>query len=630
MTTKAAYEYKAIAAPRTIRLMHLQPGTETDPIHLSLVTTTLDSAPDFEAISYCWGSSQEERQVTCNGATLHITNSLFTGLIHFRHADRPRILWADAICINQADTVEKSGQVQLMPHTYSQSTRTLVWLGVANDPTFGSISPSVAALIHGALELLPEFDPENSVEMATTAQTLYHDSRRLRDEGKPNLIDHDWEPLAQLLSRPWFFRKWVVQEVVLAKEVVLYAGGGVEVPWPNLAKLAFSMEGMGVQTLLNLEGKEMLLRSAIRPLHCVTNILMVQVYRHSGTLVDGVMNTIDFGCTDSRDHVYSLLSLGAIGPTILPDYSASISEVFIRFAIAMIVEGQSLKLLSLAPDRATFWRSDTERLEGLPSWVPDLQRIETDVITGYTVRPQAFFAGGRTKPILSVTEDQRVLRCQGRVIDTVKTFESSLIEMTIADVPEQKGFRENIMDPSRERRRKRLVRWLEACYHAAFGYEISSKMAKPSEELMMSFSRTMLCDMDLMRNRLPPHFIAAFPQYMQWVAERAAIKPSEDGQQPTVSMRNYSSVIDESIGGFASLLKFCITGQGRFGQIPSKSQPGDCICVLVGGEVPFVVRPTGRGTYTFVGECYIDGIMDGETFSGDHVGAQLPETIHFE
>ncbi|KAI0111199.1 heterokaryon incompatibility protein-domain-containing protein [Nemania sp. FL0031] len=626
MASNTAYKYTAIVAPRTIRLMHLQPGTETDPIHLSLVTTTLDSAPDFEAISYCWGNAQDERLVTCNDAALSITSSLFAGLAYFRHADRPRILWADAICINQADAAEKSGQVQLMPHIYSRSTRTLVWLGVADDPTFGAISPSVNTLIREALDLLPEFDPENAAEMAAKVQALYRDSRQLRDEGKPNLIDHDWEPLVALVTRPWFLRKWVVQEVVLAKEVVLYAGGGVEVSWDNLAKLAFSIEGMGIPTLLIFETKRAILRPAMQPLHCVSNILMVQIFRHSGTLVDGVVNTIDFNCTDPRDHVYSLLSLGAVGPTILPDYNEPTSEVFRRFAITMLVEGQSLKLLSLAPDRAGFNREDTGRLEGLPSWAPDLRRVRMDVMASYTVRPQAFFAGGRAKPILSVTDDKKILKCQGRIIDAVKTFVTSLLDMTLADVPEQHAFRGSILDPVPERRRKRLVKWLESCYHTAFGYESSSEI-KPSKELLMSFSRTMVCDMDLMRNRLPPEFIAAFPRYMQWAAERAA---STDKQQNSIRMQNYSSAIDDSIGGFAALLKFCITRQGRFAQIPLDSQPGDCICVLIGGEVPFAVRPTGRGTYTFVGECYVDGIMDGETFSGEHAEAQISETIHFE
>ncbi|KAH8661095.1 heterokaryon incompatibility protein-domain-containing protein, partial [Ilyonectria robusta] len=208
-----------------LRLMHVHPGNETDPVHLSLVTTALDATPDFEFISYCWGNAQDQRQVTCNSTTLSITSSLFTGLVHFRHSDQPRVLWADAVRINQADAAEKSDQALLMPDIYSQAMCVLVWLGIADDPVYGS--------------------------------ALRRDSLRLREEGKPNVLDHDWMPLA----RPWFRRKWVVQEVSLARQAV-----------------------------------------------------------------------------------------------------------FRQFSIAMLVEGRSLKLLSLAPDRSLFSTPDAQRLEGLPSW----------------------------------------------------------------------------------------------------------------------------------------------------------------------------------------------------------------------------------------------------------------------
>ncbi|KAI1299868.1 heterokaryon incompatibility protein-domain-containing protein [Xylaria venustula] len=623
-----SYEYSAIEAPRTIRLMHLHPGQETDPIRLSLVTTSLDPAPEFEAISYCWGTAQDKRQVTCNDASLYITNSLFTGLAHFRHADRPRILWADAVCINQADLGEKSAQVLLMPLIYSQATRTLIWLGVADDPVFGSISPSVTESIHQALRLLPEISPENPGDTAATLQVMHRKSLQLRDEGRPNLLDHDWAALVALLERPWFRRKWVVQEVALAKEALLYAGGGVEVKWTDLAKLTFNMEEMGLQRLLNLETGKTTLESITIPLHCVSNILMVQVFRQRATLLDGVINAMDFYCTDPRDHVYSLLSLGALGPTILPDYDVPVDEVFHRFAIAMLAEGESLKMLSLASDRTGLLGPGVQILERLPSWVPDLRLARSEPLVSYTVRPQAFFAGGRAKPILSLSEDRRILICKGRVIDTVYKFSTSLLETLPADMQLRDSLRP-LVDPQPERRKKRLALWLEKCYQLAFGQDGSSEIVNPAEEVMTAFSRTMTCDMDVMRNRLPSELTAKFPQYMQWARERAA-SGQEENVQHHASMPNYSAVIDDSVIALTIWRKFCVTQGGRFGQIPADSQPGDRICVLVGGEVPFVIRPTGRGTYTLVGECYLDGVMDGETLVSDRVESQLLEDIQLE
>lgn len=623
MAANAPFGYTAIGTLRTIRLVHINPGRGTDPVHLSLVTTSLDAAPEFEAISYCWGTAREECQVTCNNATLNITNSLFTGLIHFRYPDRSRIVWADAICINQADLGEKSAQVLLMPSIYSQATRTLIWLGVANDPVFGPVPPSVASSIRQALQLLPEIDPENPADTAAKVQSTHQESQRLHDEGKPGLLDHDWAPLTALLKRPWFRRKWVVQEVALAKKVMMYVGGGVEIPWSDLAKLAFSIELLGVQRLLSLNGKTVL-ESIFEPLHCVVNVLMVQVFRQRATLLDGVVATIDFDCTDPRDHVYSLLSLGATGPTILPDYHASVSEVFRRFAVAMLVQGESLKLLSLAPDRVGSFSPGIDRLEGLPSWAPDLRLIHSDAMVSYTVRPQAFFAGGRSKPIVSVSDDLHVLRCQGWVIDTVKTFSTSMVEMMLSDIPELRSKPGPLIDPLPERRKRRLAKWLEDCYQAAF-----ADNANPDHERKMAFSRTMVCDMDTMRNRLSHEMIYAFPRYMHWAAERAAGRQAE-GEPHAAGMLEYSGVIDASIIAQASWLRFCVTDNGRFGQIPQTAQPGDCICVLVGGEVPFVVRPTVRGTYTMVGECYIDGVMDGQVVEEKRLSTETPNLIEIE
>ncbi|KAI3326306.1 hypothetical protein HD806DRAFT_532954 [Xylariaceae sp. AK1471] len=190
-----------------------------------------------------------------------------------------------------------------------------------------------------------------------------------------------------------------------------------------------------------------------------------------------------------------------------------------------------------------------------------------------------------------------------------------------------------MIDPLPERRKKRLARWLEGCYRVAFGHDHNSRSFKavaiPNAERMAAFSRTIVCGMDSLRNRLRPEVITAFPQHMEWVTNRAAGKPDEIGKR-SATMLKYSATIDESIMAHAVTQKFCVTENGRFGQMPLDSLPGDCICVLVGGEVPFVIRPTGCGTYTLIGECYVDGIMDGETFEAIDATTELLDTIHLE
>jgi hypothetical protein len=65
--------------------------------------------------------------------------------------------------------------------------------------------------------------------------------------------------------------------------------------------------------------------------------------------------------------------------------------------------------------------------------------------------------------------------------------------------------------------------------------------------------------------------------------------------------------------------RLCKTTYGRFGLVPLLTKPEDIICIFVGAEMPYVLRPTGNGTHTLIRPCYIDGIMDGEAVaSGEY------------
>ncbi|KAH7068440.1 heterokaryon incompatibility protein-domain-containing protein [Paraphoma chrysanthemicola] len=51
---------------------------------------------------------------------------------------------------------------------------------------------------------------------------------------------------------------------------------------------------------------------------------------------------------------------------------------------------------------------------------------------------------------------------------------------------------------------------------------------------------------------------------------------------------------------------------GYVGMGPTYMRPGDIVTVLCGATIPFVIRPVAGGKYRLIGECYCDGIMDGE------------------
>ncbi|KAM6511632.1 hypothetical protein FALCPG4_016634 [Fusarium falciforme] len=114
---------------RQIRTLHLLPGDSQDPIRCTLETAFLADDPSYQTLSYAWGDPLDCRSITVAGRTTPVTVNLFNALRRLWLPDDEQRLWVDALCINQADDVEKSHQVNLMRDIYSRTTQTVLWLG---------------------------------------------------------------------------------------------------------------------------------------------------------------------------------------------------------------------------------------------------------------------------------------------------------------------------------------------------------------------------------------------------------------------------------------------------------------------------------------------------------------------
>lgn len=182
------FKYDSIESPSAVRILQLLQGDASDTVQLSLDTVPLDSNPAYEAISYCWGDPKDVCEIKCGEAVMTILVSLLDALKAFRHRDRPRALWADAVCINQADLLEKQFQVLLMPRIYSQAQRVLVWLG-ADEDGLGTLRQS----IQEASAMLPAITL-GAEELTRQSQTLIEEASKRRNNRQPNFLDHDWTP----------------------------------------------------------------------------------------------------------------------------------------------------------------------------------------------------------------------------------------------------------------------------------------------------------------------------------------------------------------------------------------------------------------------------------------------------
>jgi hypothetical protein len=108
-------------------------GAVWRPISCSVIESSLDSKPEYEALSYTWGNPHYLRWISLNGFDHHITASLVVALQYLRNAGSVRKLWVDDLCINRLDSEERSHQVDQMRSIYQSASTVLAWLGPHRD-----------------------------------------------------------------------------------------------------------------------------------------------------------------------------------------------------------------------------------------------------------------------------------------------------------------------------------------------------------------------------------------------------------------------------------------------------------------------------------------------------------------
>jgi hypothetical protein len=113
-----------------IRVLQLSPARQRlDPLQGKLVEVKLDSKHPYETLSYVWGAQAGTVPILCDGKEILITENCEAALKQLRHKRKPITIWVDAICINQADKLERNSQVGLMGDIYKISSHLRIWLG---------------------------------------------------------------------------------------------------------------------------------------------------------------------------------------------------------------------------------------------------------------------------------------------------------------------------------------------------------------------------------------------------------------------------------------------------------------------------------------------------------------------
>jgi hypothetical protein len=116
-----------------IRLVTLLPQSAGLPILCNMSHVSLENEPIYEALSYTWGAQEALTTISINGRTMAVRRNLWMALSHLRHLTELRVLWIDAICIDQSNNDERRSQVSKMFKIYEQASMVAVWLGEQED-----------------------------------------------------------------------------------------------------------------------------------------------------------------------------------------------------------------------------------------------------------------------------------------------------------------------------------------------------------------------------------------------------------------------------------------------------------------------------------------------------------------
>ncbi|KAK3654010.1 hypothetical protein LTR22_010921 [Elasticomyces elasticus] len=473
--------------------------------------------------------------------------------------------WLDAVSIDQANLAEKSVQVAGMGDTYEQAEKTAVWLGQ-------EFAEDTASSDH----------PPASVHGLTVAS--------LRN-------------LVRRSDRVWWKRTSSFETV--------YNKACEDTSVLEATDLACTDAHIN-----RLTGQALNIVAALGTLRSTFP-------RHMGMFLSVLLDfTLHTRCSDPRDKIYALFGLAEAQErsTIKVDYTLSTAHVFTsvaRYSAAM----HPGDILEHGWARRAGLPYDSLNEASLPSWVPD---YSFEMGMGYVQGPRIHYhdkkdsvGGSSTGRRAHMKGNVPVL--PGRIFNEpsivartdVKPHELHLLGLMFDQV-------EEIFYTRKEDRESfphgKMMGLDELSCHVPPILRRDFPPTEPRHHIdrLAAFWNTVLL------HRPAEGYIAYSepprPRPLA-VTELLAsppilpIQPGDDAKDPPSHTAEIYREFEITMIGAALFT----TALGFFGLGPTFMRPGDCVAVLFGGQTPFVLRPTGKpGEYTFVGHCYVYGIMEGE------------------
>jgi hypothetical protein len=675
---------------RDFRLFLLSPGVETDPLQGELkiceIDTYLNSTDSdveedagdnsdeikpangeeiYDAISYVWGSNDRTKSVSTSSGTISLTDSLYSCLQRVRLPDKARIIWADAICVNLENKAEKESQVLLMRHIYGCAKKVLAYLGEEEHESSQAMDLAERYWRY----YLPA--PENADAKQLVEDLLQEEISDVKGKAiaLPPDGDPKWLSVARLLNRPWFRRVWIVQEFILAKDVIMICGPKT-IRWSQLwpATIALDSPEVPPWPVVDMEGNPIDGAASLMP-NLPQRLRFYQLGAMRGTylkrlndnhshadseaaaraeedewedeksdddeeeeekgeseeesddedaewgtdLLDLLMTFRDVEASDPRDYYYGLLGVATDGEKaeFRPNYSESFETTALRFGKALMDKPLSEELL----DHSGLAISDQ-----FPSWLPDFRKPWRQLTVADAAEAEA--CGDSDFDYGFEIGSNDVLLLKGYRFDTVDK---------ISNLPRAAHLHENPHQSIHEdlRSLRKLLQLQGDCRKYPTGEPRLDAVLRsltffqpehdedegeiPAAALRLPYWFSTVTDESeegqdkIEREELKNEFLAT-------CMIRTPDRAKQELEMNTNIFLNHVLHTRQALD-----LVLCSTIRSYVGMVPEATRSGDEIWVLKGCSAPFVLRKSSEKPerYQIVGTTYIHGIMNGEVLEED-------------
>lgn len=538
---------------------------------------------------------------------MSITRNLHDALQQFRYTTDVRYLWVDAICINQNDIRERGHQVRLMQSIYKKARNVLVWLGKDEQHATKSGLQSSAELAFEILHVVKDncrsvrvrmqngLLPTKSLSRPEREVIQHIQERRIR---RMHLRDYtQYKVLEKLFSFAWFWRLWVIQEVVVARAASVHWGSQA-IDWAVLGEAASYLKN-------NYPSSR---RHHIFGAYNASYIYEFSIPVKQEKLYPffTVMTTTWlFNSTDPHDRVFALLGLPNSdndpdkGNLFLePDYSMPLDHLYHDVAVRVLEKEKSLRLLNAV-------QHDPSLPLPTPSWAPQWRSRLMEPLIPFNYIRQDYPAEIDGKWSI-FTSDRKVLSLRGFTVANVAQFTDVLPLATEDSLhrPESCNIFKNVemlLERQKQSLTKTQLKYLCWCLTIGRGFDVWSSQDTHWD----------LCQ-DL--------WMEASKNFAKKTWSRIGVVGDE--QEKSSVCCNIHEFMGSGIAG----RKLFVTPEGCIGLGPSSLKESDIIVDLFGGCTPYALRKDGD-LYYFIGECYMHNYMKREAFDEWEEGERETETF---